>query len=107
LKFSFYMCLHLARPALLIYFLWALRREERSPDSEEGLDAYAHWQSTQAALGGTAGALVGIGLGIGQAVGQPLIGLVFGLAAGLGLGLVFRRRAIAARPASVQAPSAS
>lgn len=89
---------NLGRPALLIYLLWALRREERSPESETQSPSFAHWQGAQAALGGTAGAFVGIGLGIGMAVGQPLIGLVFGLAAGLGLGLLLRRRALAARP---------
>lgn len=98
---------NLGRPALLIYFLWALRREERSPQSEGQSEAFANWQSAQAALGGTAGALVGIGLGIGIAVGQPIIGLVIGLAAGLSLGLVFRSRALASQPASPQSPSAT
>jgi 4-amino-4-deoxy-L-arabinose transferase-like glycosyltransferase len=96
---------NLGRPALLIYFLWALRREERSPESEGRSVAFAHWQGAQAARGGTAGAFVGIGLGIGMAVGQPLIWLVIGLAAGLGLGHVFRRRALASPPASAQTPS--
>jgi hypothetical protein len=85
---------NLGRPALLIYFLWALRKAERSPESEENSGEFVHWQATQAALGGTTGAGVGIGLGTGIAVGQPLIGLVLGLAGGLGLGLVMRRRAI-------------
>jgi F0F1-type ATP synthase assembly protein I len=98
---------NLGRPALLIFFLWALRREERSPQSEGQSAAFAHWQSAQAALGGTAGAMVGLGLGIGIAVGQPMIGLVLGLIVGIGLGLLFRRRALAAQPAVPQAPTAS
>ena len=69
----------MGRPALLIYFLWALRKVERSPESEKDKEAFIQWQSTEAALGGTAGAGVGIGLGIGMAIGQPLIGLFLGL----------------------------
>jgi len=78
----------------VIYFLWALHKVERSPESEGNSLEFVHWQRTQAALGGTTGAGVGIGLGTGIAVGQPLIGLALGLAGGLGLGMVMRRRAI-------------
>lgn len=83
---------NLGRPALLIFFLWALRRAESLPESESGSASFAQWQTAWAALGGTAGAAVGIGLGVGIAAGQPLIGLLLGLASGLGLGLVMRGR---------------
>jgi len=86
---------NLGRPALLIYFLWALRKVEHSPESEGISRTFSHWQHTQAALGGTTGAGVGIGLGTGMAVGQPLLGLVFGLLGGLALGLVMRKRTTA------------
>jgi len=98
---------NLGEPVLLIYFLWALHKVERSAKSEKGSKEFIHWQSTEAALGGTTGAGVGIGLGTGMAFGQPLIGLVLGLAGGLGLGLVMRRRAIAEQPAAGQARSKS
>lgn len=98
---------NLGEPALLIYLLWALRKVERSSESEGKSAAFIHWQGAQAALGGTTGAGIGIGLGTGIAVGQPLIGLVLGLAGGLGLGLVMRKRAIAAQPAEAQTPSES
>lgn len=97
---------NLGRPALLIFFLWALRREERSPQSEAQSEAFAHWQGAQATLGGTSGGFVGAGLGMGIAVGQPLIGLVIGLAAGLGLGLALRQRSLTEQPASLQSPTA-
>ncbi len=82
---------NLGRPALLIYFLWALRKIERSPASEGNSATFVRWQNTQAALGGTTGAGVGIGLGTGMAVGQPVLGLAFGLVGGLALGLVMRK----------------
>lgn len=85
---------NLGRPALLIFFLRALRREERSPETEGNSKAYIDWQSSQAVLGGMTGAGVGAGLGMGIALGQPLIGLVLGLIGGLALGMVMRRRTI-------------
>lgn len=86
---------NLGRPALLIFFLWALRREERSPASEANSQDYHDWQSSQAPLGGMTGAGVGAGLGMGIALGQPLLGLVLGLIGGLALGVVMRRRSLA------------
>ncbi len=91
---------NLARPVLLITFLWALRKVERSPVSEESSPAFIYWQSSQAALGGMIGAGVGIGLGTGMAVGQELIGLILGLLGGLGMGLVMRRKVIADQAAA-------
>lgn len=88
---------NLGRPALLIFFLWAVRQAEQSPESEGDSRAFAHWQSAQAALGGITGAAVGIGLGMGLAVSQPILGLVLGLVGGLALGLVMRKRAITAQ----------
>jgi hypothetical protein len=96
---------NLGEPALVIYFLWALRRAERSSGSESSAEAFAHWQQAQASLGGTIGAGVGIGLGTGTAVGQPLIGLALGLAGGILLGLVSRRNALRATSAEVPAKS--
>ncbi|MDX1436343.1 MAG: DUF6790 family protein [Anaerolineales bacterium] len=84
---------NLGRPALMIYLLWALRREERDGGTEAGSPEFLYWQSSEAALGGITGAAVGIGLGIGLAVNQPTIGLVAGLIIGTALGLVSRRRA--------------
>ncbi len=98
---------NLGRPALLIYLLWALRKAERSPESEGNSQEFRHWQEAQAALGGTAGGGVGAGLGIGIAAGQPLIGLLFGLVGGLGLGWLLRRRSIAAYPRGRQTLSES
>jgi hypothetical protein len=83
---------NLGRPALLILFLWAVRRTGRSPAAEGDSAAFVHWQQAQAALGGTIGAGVGIGLGTGMALGQPLLGLVLGLVGGVGLGWRQRRR---------------
>ena len=95
---------NLGRPAVLIYFLWALRRVERLPEAEGGSQIFARWHHRQAVLGGTTGAGVGIGLGIGMAVGQPLLGLVFGLVGGIALGVLMRKRTIAAQNLSSDIP---
>lgn len=87
---------NLGRPAALVFLLWALRRAEALPGSEQAGEGFARWQGVQASLGGTIGAGVGIGLGTGTALGQPLLGLVFGLAGAIALSLVPRRRAAAA-----------
>lgn len=97
---------NLGRPALLFFFLWALRREERSPASERNSEAFMDWQSSQAALGGMTGAGVGAGLGMGIALGQPLIGLVLGLIGGLALGMVMRRRSLTEQPDRRSEPEA-
>jgi hypothetical protein len=96
---------NLGRPAVLIFLLWALRRAEASPGSEQEEERFAGWQQAQASLGGTAGAGVGIGLGTGTAIGQPLVGLLLGLVGGVALGLVMRRRTLA--QAAVVGPPAA
>jgi hypothetical protein len=83
---------NLGRPAVLVYFLWALRKVERAPESEGTSGAFLRWQATQGAIGGKLGAAVGIGLGTGTAIGQPLLGLVLGLVIGIALGLFVHKR---------------
>ena len=65
---------NLGEPALLIYFLRALRKVERSTESKKDSKEFIHWQSTGAALGGTTDTGVGVGLGTGLATGLYLTG---------------------------------
>ncbi len=67
---------NLLRPALLIGFLAASRRAERSPDSEAGTPAFERWRRPLLQASAPVTIVIATAYGIGFAVGQPLLATV-------------------------------
>jgi 4-amino-4-deoxy-L-arabinose transferase-like glycosyltransferase len=79
---------NLFRPALLIGFLTASRRAERSPDSEANTVRFEAWRVPRTQAVGLMTASVATGFGVGFAVGWPVIGTGVGILAGSGLAVL-------------------
>jgi 4-amino-4-deoxy-L-arabinose transferase-like glycosyltransferase len=102
---------NLLRPALLIAFLAASRRAERSPDSEAQTAGFDRWRGPRIRAAGMMTGSVAAGFGGGFAIDLPAIGTLAGTLVGAGLAALVVARAsdgISARrthPATNQAPA--
>src|SRR4029453_10358506 len=76
---------NLLRPALLIAFLAASRRAERSPDSEAQTQGFDQWREPRIRAAGMMTGSVAAGFGAGFAIDLPLIGTLVGTLVGAGL----------------------
>ena len=76
---------NLLRPALLIAFLAASRRAERSPDFEAHTSAFDRWRRPRIGAAGLMTGSVAAGFGGGFAIDLPLIGTLLGTLVGAGL----------------------
>ena len=76
---------NLLRPALLIAFLAASRRAERSPDSEAQTQGFEQWREPRIRAAGLMTGSVAAGFGAGFAIELPLIGTLVGTLVGAGL----------------------
>jgi 4-amino-4-deoxy-L-arabinose transferase-like glycosyltransferase len=76
---------NLLRPALLIAFLSASRRAERSPDSETRTSGFERWREPRIRAAGFMTGSVAAGFGVGYAIDLPVIGTLFGTMVGAGL----------------------
>jgi hypothetical protein len=76
---------NLLKPALLIGFLTASRRAERSSDSEVDTARFEAWRVPRVQAVGLMTGSVATGFGIGFAVGWPVIGTGVGFLVGSGL----------------------
>jgi hypothetical protein len=75
---------NLLRPALLIGFLVALRRTERSPGSETTRPTFEAWRAPRVRAVGLMTVSVATGFGLGFGIGQPMIGTFLGIVVGAG-----------------------
>ena len=73
---------NLLKPALLIGFLIALRRTERSPGSETTKPTFEVWRALRVRAVGLMTASVATGFGIGFGIGQPMISTFLGILVG-------------------------
>jgi hypothetical protein len=76
---------NLLRPTLLIAFLAASRRAERSPDSEAHTSGFNRWRGPRVRAAGLMTGSVAAGFGTGFAIDLPLIGTLVGTLVGAGL----------------------
>jgi len=76
---------NLLRPALLIAFLAASRRAERSPDSEAQTAGFERWREPRIRAVGMMTGSVAAGFGGGFAIDLPAIGTLAGILVGAGL----------------------
>jgi 4-amino-4-deoxy-L-arabinose transferase-like glycosyltransferase len=76
---------NLLKPALLIGFLSAIRRVERSPDSEAHTPAFETWRSPRVRAAGLMTGSVFTGFGVGFGIDQSVIGTFLGTLIGAGL----------------------
>jgi hypothetical protein len=76
---------NLLRPALLIAFLAASRRAERSPDSEAQTSGFDRWRGPRVRAAGLMTGCVAAGFGGGFAIDLPLIGTLVGTLTGAAL----------------------
>jgi 4-amino-4-deoxy-L-arabinose transferase-like glycosyltransferase len=74
---------NLVRPALLITFLVASRRAERSPGSEVRMAEFDIWRSPRLRVAGWMTACVATGFGVGFALDQTLYLTLLGIIVGL------------------------
>jgi 4-amino-4-deoxy-L-arabinose transferase-like glycosyltransferase len=86
---------NLLRPALLIAFLAASRRAERSPDSETQTPGFEQWREPRIRAAGIMTGTVAAGFGAGFAIDLPLIGTLVGTLVGAGLAAFVLARASA------------
>jgi 4-amino-4-deoxy-L-arabinose transferase-like glycosyltransferase len=84
---------NLLRPALLIGFLAASRRAERSPASEAQTPGFGRWREPRIRAAGMMTGSVAAGFGAGFAIDLPLIGTLVGILIGAGLAAVIVTRA--------------
>ena len=77
--------------ALLIGFLSASRRAERSPESEVGTARFEAWRGPRIQAVGLVAVSVATGFGVGFAVGWPVIGTGVGITVGAGLAAILMR----------------
>src|SRR5215208_2577321 len=75
---------NLVKPALLIGFLVALRRTERSPGSETTKPTFEAWRAPRVRAVGLMTASVATGFGVGFGIGQPMISTFLGIVVGGG-----------------------
>jgi 4-amino-4-deoxy-L-arabinose transferase-like glycosyltransferase len=76
---------NLLRPALLIAFLAASRRAERSPGSEAQTPGFDRWRGPRIRGAGLMTGTVAAGFGGGFAIDLPLVGTLVGTLVGAGL----------------------
>lgn len=76
---------NLLKPALLIGFLAASRRAERSPDSEAHTPGFDTWRRPRIRAAGLVTGSVAAGFSVGYATDQPVIGALIGILVGAGL----------------------
>jgi 4-amino-4-deoxy-L-arabinose transferase-like glycosyltransferase len=76
---------NLLRPALLIAFLAASRRAERSPASQAQTPGFDRWREPRIRAAGLMTGSVAAGFGAGFAIELPLIGTLVGTLVGAGL----------------------
>lgn len=76
---------NLLRPALLVGFLIASRRTERSIDSEAKSVQFEAWRAPRAQAAGYMAGIVATGFGIGFGIGWPVMGTGVGILLGAGL----------------------
>jgi hypothetical protein len=84
---------NLLKPVLLIGFLSAIRRTERSHDSEASAPTFERWRRPRVLAVGLMSACVGTGFGVGFGIGVPAIGAVLGILVGAGLAVITISRA--------------
>jgi 4-amino-4-deoxy-L-arabinose transferase-like glycosyltransferase len=84
---------NLLRPALLIAFLAASRRAERSPDSETQTPGFEQWRGPRIRAAGMMTGSVAAGFGGGFAIDLPAIGTLVGTLVGAGLAALVVARA--------------
>jgi len=82
---------NILRPALLIGFLAASRRAERSPESEVHNPGFEEWRVPRIQVAGLMTGSVATGFGIGFGVSHPVIGSAAGLAVGVGIAVLILR----------------
>jgi len=75
---------NLFKQALLIGFLVALRRTERSPGSETTKSTFEAWRAPRVRAVGLMTASVATGFGVGFGIGQPMISTFLGILVGAG-----------------------
>ncbi|MCB0165528.1 MAG: hypothetical protein KDI79_14960 [Anaerolineae bacterium] len=73
------------RPALLVGFLTASRRTERSTDSETDSVRFEAWRAPRAQAAGFTAGIVAMGFGMGFGLGWPVMGTGVGVLLGAGL----------------------
>jgi 4-amino-4-deoxy-L-arabinose transferase-like glycosyltransferase len=76
---------NLLRPALLIAFLAASRRAERSPDSETPTSEFDQWRGPRIRAAGLMTISIAAGFGAGFAIDLPAIGTLIGTLVGAGM----------------------
>jgi 4-amino-4-deoxy-L-arabinose transferase-like glycosyltransferase len=86
---------NLLRPALLIGFLAASRRAERSPDSQAHTAGFDRWRGPRIRAAGLRTRTVAAGFGGGVAIDLPAIGTLVGTLVGAGLAAFVLARASA------------
>ena len=86
---------NLLRPALLIGFLAASRRAERSPDSQAHTAGFDRWRGPRIRAAGLMTGTVAAGFGGGVAIDLPAIGTLVGTLVGAGLAAFVLARASA------------
>ena len=84
---------NLLKLALLIGFLAAIRRAERSREAEARMPAFRAWRSPRAQAAGLMTVGVATGFGVGFGVGRPVIGSFLGILVGAGLVVLVISRA--------------
>ena len=93
---------NLLRPALLIAFLAASRRAERSPASHAHTAGFDQWRDPRIRVAGLITGTVAAGFGAGFAIDLPVIGTLVGTLVGAGLASFVLARAsgqsISSRP---------
>jgi hypothetical protein len=76
---------NLLKPALLIGFLAAIRRAERSPDSESRTPAFDAWRGPRIQAAALMTVSVATGFGVGFGIGRPVTVTFLGIVVGAGL----------------------
>jgi 4-amino-4-deoxy-L-arabinose transferase-like glycosyltransferase len=97
---------NLLRPALLIAFLVASRRAERSPDSEAQTSGFHRWRGPRIGGAGMMTGSVAAGFGAGFAIELPVLGTLVGTLVGAGLAALVVARASAGISARRTDPAA-
>jgi 4-amino-4-deoxy-L-arabinose transferase-like glycosyltransferase len=84
---------NLLRPALLIAFLAASRRAERSPASQAHTAGFDQWREPRIGAAGLITGTIAAGFGAGFAIDLPAIGTIVGTLVGAGLATFVLARA--------------
>jgi hypothetical protein len=84
---------NLLRPALLIAFLAASRRAERSPASQAQTAGFDRWREPRIRAAGLITGTVAAGFGAGFATDLPAVGMLVGTLVGAGLAALVHARA--------------